>query len=168
MLVYASIERRFLAKCIDVIVFLLMFSVISVSFIASALITLPTHFDCWQISLLPFWKPAALTLVLSFLYHVASEASPLQGTLGKRVCKIIVCNSEGNRISVLQAIFRYIAKFISRIFFYFGFLMIVFTKNRRAFHDFISHTCVVEANPKLSFQEIYKRNASAKALNRKF
>jgi len=70
------------------------------------------------------------------------ESSKIQGTLGKKIIKIKVINLYGDRISIKTSIVRNLLKFISSIFF-FGFVLIAFTKKNQGLHDRLTETFVV-------------------------
>jgi len=70
------------------------------------------------------------------------ESSKIQGTLGKKIIKIKVINLYGDRISIKTSIVRNLLKFISSIFF-FGFILIAFTKKNQGLHDTLTETFVV-------------------------
>ena len=70
------------------------------------------------------------------------ESSKIQGTLGKKIIKIKVINLNGDRISIKTSIVRNLLKFISSIFF-FGFILIAFTKKNQGLHDRLTETFVV-------------------------
>jgi len=70
------------------------------------------------------------------------ESSKIQGTLGKKIIKIKVINLNGDRISIKTSIVRNLLKFISSIFF-FGFVLIAFTKKNQGLHDRLTETFVV-------------------------
>jgi len=70
------------------------------------------------------------------------ESSKIQGTLGKKIFKIKVINLNGDRISIKTSIVRNLLKFISSIFF-FGFILIAFTKKNQGLHDRLTETFVV-------------------------
>jgi uncharacterized RDD family membrane protein YckC len=66
-------------------------------------------------------------------------------TPGKRLVKIRVINVNGSsKISLLDVIYREtLAKFLSGIIFYVGYLMAAFTDDKRALHDRLAGTRVV-------------------------
>ena len=65
--------------------------------------------------------------VISWMYYALLDSSSWQGTIGKKMMGILVCNSEGKRISFLRATFRYFFHIFSALILYIGFLMVIFT-----------------------------------------
>ena len=67
-----------------------------------------------------------------------------QGTLGMKTWKIkIICNNN-NRLSYKQAIIRFNVAIISLLFFGLGFIISLFRKDKKCFHDIISKTALVK------------------------
>ena len=66
-----------------------------------------------------------------------------EGTLGMKTWKIkIICNN--NRLSYKQAIIRFNVAIISLLFFGLGFIISLFRKDKKCFHDIISKTALVK------------------------
>lgn len=78
-----------------------------------------------------------------FLYHVGFESSSMQATPGKRWTKIKVTDSNGEHPSLINTVIRNIAKFVSLLIFFGGFIAIIFDQKRRALHDYIGGTLVL-------------------------
>lgn len=76
------------------------------------------------------------------LYFTILEASPLQGTLGKLICGLIVADEEGNPINWRVSLLRNLLKFVSAIVFCIGFLIAFFTDKDQTFHDKVTHVVV--------------------------
>ncbi len=77
-------------------------------------------------------------------YYAAMESSSNQATVGKMALGIKVTDLEGNRISFGRALGRNLAKIISALIFYIGFIMAAFTAKKQALHDMIANTLVVK------------------------
>jgi uncharacterized RDD family membrane protein YckC len=122
---YSGISRRLIASMIDisVIIFLFMF-----------------------VELITETLDETLFYILFFLimwaYFVFQESSTLKSTVGKQAVNIIVTDLNGNRISFTQATKRFILKILSVIPFFIGFLLILFTSKKQAFHDIVAKTVV--------------------------
>lgn len=88
-----------------------------------------------------FWS-----LIWAFLN--AFLTSKVGGTIGKMAVGTKVVNSEGKMISFYQALFRnYIGYMVSGTIAFLGFIRILIDKkDRRAWHDLIADTYVVEAS----------------------
>jgi uncharacterized RDD family membrane protein YckC len=75
-------------------------------------------------------------------------------TPGKYIMGLKVISQDGQKISFIKAIIRYLGYFISIIPFGFGFIWIIFDSKRMAFHDKIAKTYVVymwDARPDENF-----------------
>ena len=70
-------------------------------------------------------------------------------TPGRKLLKIKVVNSQGEDVGFWRGAFREtLAKFVSAIFFYLGFLWIGWDGRKRGWHDYLAGTCVVRTTPK--------------------
>jgi uncharacterized RDD family membrane protein YckC len=78
------------------------------------------------------------------LYYAAMESSSNQATVGKMALGIKVTDLEGNRISFGRAVGRNLAKIISVLIFYIGFIMAAYTAKKQALQDMIAGTLVVK------------------------
>ena len=84
---------------------------------------------------------SSLTLIS---YNSICESSPMKGSLGKKLCKIVVVDADGMGLTFLNALGRSSAKVISISLFYMGFLSILFSEHRQALHDYLARTYVVK------------------------
>lgn len=93
--------------------------------------------------------PEAMTLVVLvyflvyLLYWPVMHASARQATFGKAMLGLKVTGYDGNRISLLRSIGRFLATFISGAVFMLGYLVAGFTKRKQSLHDLIASTYVV-------------------------
>ena len=78
------------------------------------------------------------------IYNSICEASPMQGSVGKKLCKLVVVDIDGVRLSYPNALLRSIGKAFSVAFLCLGFISILFTEHRQALHDFLAKTYVVK------------------------
>jgi uncharacterized RDD family membrane protein YckC len=83
--------------------------------------------------------------LLGLLYFALLESSSAQATLGKMALGLKVTKGDGSRISFGRAIGRYLAKIISGIILFIGYIMAAFTDRKRALHDMIADTVVIRA-----------------------
>jgi uncharacterized RDD family membrane protein YckC len=122
---YSGISRRLIASIIDifVIISLFMFLELITETIDEALFYILFFLAMWA-------------------YFVFQESSTLKSTVGKQAVNIIVTDLNGNRISFTQATKRFILKIFAVIPFFAGFLLILFTSKKQAFHDIIAKTLV--------------------------
>jgi uncharacterized RDD family membrane protein YckC len=96
----------------------------------------------------PLWQVGELCAVLWWvvapLYFAGMESSPLQATIGKRVLGIKVTDASGQRIGFGLGFRRWIAAALSYMTLCVGFLMVGFNRRKRALHDVIADTFVVD------------------------
>jgi uncharacterized RDD family membrane protein YckC len=79
-----------------------------------------------------------------FIYGSITEASEKQAGMGKRLMNIRVTDLNGNRISVGNAFGRNLAKLLSVLTFFFGYLYSFLNKKQQCFHDVLSNTLVIK------------------------
>lgn len=84
------------------------------------------------------------TFLIWIVYCIIGELSPLRGTLGKKVMRISVQSARGGRPKVSQVLGRNFGKILSAIPCYVGFLVASLSNGKRAWHDTLSGTSVVE------------------------
>lgn len=77
-------------------------------------------------------------------YFAGLESSAAQATPGKRALGIKVTNLAGERIGFGQALGRWFASALSYLSMYLGFIMAGFSDRKRALHDFLASTLVVD------------------------
>ena len=78
-----------------------------------------------------------------FLYNFLFYVSPLKGTLGQYLFKLIVVDANGKPISFGKAIIRSVCKVLSFNIFFLGFISVIFSRYRQSFHDALAKTYVV-------------------------
>jgi uncharacterized RDD family membrane protein YckC len=122
---YSGVSRRLIASIIDisVIIFLFMFLELITETLDETLF--------YTLFFLTMWA-----------YFVFQESSTLRSTVGKQAVNIIVTDLNGNRISFTQATKRFILKILALIPFFTGFLLILFTSKKQAFHDIVAKTVI--------------------------
>ena len=99
--------------------------------------------DTNPVAVLFFLFLICLSIIATWLYFALMEASPAQGTLGKRALGLKVTDEAGRRIGFGRATGRYAAKFLSGILFNIGYIMAAFTERKQGLHDMIAKTLVV-------------------------
>jgi uncharacterized RDD family membrane protein YckC len=82
-------------------------------------------------------------LVLSWLYYAGLESSAWQGTVGKRIMRLLVTDAYGRRIGFGRATGRYFGKILSALVLFVGYLMVPFTEQKQGLHDLMAGTLVV-------------------------
>ncbi len=130
---YAGFWRRFAAYAIDYLVVLLAGIVLGALAIRAGIVANGTQgrFTLWL-------------LAGYFLYCASLESSPWQATIGKRLIGIQVTNRRGERIGFARAAVRFVAKLLSVLTLFVGFLLIVITARKQALHDLVAGTLVTE------------------------
>ena len=88
------------------------------------------------------WQTNLLALIVYWLYSAILEGS-IGATLGKYFARLRIYNSDGSKLTLAKAIFRFPLKVISTISLL-GVLMIDVTKEKQALHDLICGTIVRE------------------------
>jgi uncharacterized RDD family membrane protein YckC len=88
-------------------------------------------------------KAQLVGLLLGILYEAVFLSSPWQATPGKRLLSIKVVDQKGQPISFWRAFGRGSAKVLSSLFLI-GYIVAFFTENKRALHDLMAGTIVIE------------------------
>jgi uncharacterized RDD family membrane protein YckC len=99
-----------------------------------------------------FYKPLFISRILflgtfmliNWLYHAVLESSSRQATFGKMLFKIRVTDINGKKISFGKATIRHFAKIFSTLILCFGYLVVVWTKQKQALHDKIANCIISE------------------------
>ena len=127
---YAGFWRRFVGFSLDSIVLMLPYAL---------LVYLLT--DYWGINIVV--ASALSTLLLAFIYE-GYMISRRGTTFGKDWVGIrVLRNSSGENLSFVRAGTRSLARYLSWLTVYVGFLIQPFTKHRQALHDFVVDSVVV-------------------------
>jgi len=89
-------------------------------------------------------KAQLIGMFLGILYEAVFLSSPWQATPGKKLLGLKVVDLNGLSISFWRAFGRASAKILSSILLI-GYIMAFFTKDKRALHDLMAGTIVIEA-----------------------
>lgn len=87
---------------------------------------------------------ALVTLLLQTVYFAFFHSAFSLATPGKMLVGIKVVRSNGEPISFLRGVARYFATIPSTLILFIGYLMAAFTQRKRALHDMICDTVVVD------------------------
>ncbi|MDI9238361.1 RDD family protein [Lysobacter sp. LF1] len=136
--VYAGFWKRYAAYMIDTVLLMIVFGIAGAVFGVSGT-SLITGKDTGA-----FGVFYVLQLALMMLYFGWMHASVNQATLGKLAVGIKVTDDDGERISLLRGIGRFFATIPSSLILCIGYLMAAFTDRKRALHDMIASTLVVD------------------------
>ena len=82
--------------------------------------------------------------IVNFIYHVVMEASPKQATYGKQILKIKVTDLLGERIDVARSLGRNVAKILSVLTLFIGYLYSFFNSKQQCLHDVVAGTLVIK------------------------
>ncbi len=90
----------------------------------------------------------AAIVVGLWLYEALMTSSPRGATLGKRALGLRIVRGDGERLSFGRATGRYFLRLLVTpiVPLAIGFLLAAFTARKRALHDFMADTVVIEAN----------------------
>ena len=137
---FAGFWIRFIAYIIDGLV---------IFFVFTALIALFTGDPFYQYKMNPmdlgreYWSMVFSNWILNIMYYSGFESSSKQATPGKMVMGIKVMDKNGERLTPLNAIGRYLGKILSALPLLIGFIMAGFDKKKQALHDKLANTFVV-------------------------
>jgi uncharacterized RDD family membrane protein YckC len=84
-----------------------------------------------------------VSLILSFAYEVYFVGR-FGGTPGKLLLRMRIVRSDFSRLTYARAAIRFFAKMLSDLTMYIGYIMVGFDPQRRALHDYIADTRVIE------------------------
>lgn len=132
---YGGFWIRFLATIIDGIIISIIGSLVGGNQITSyeqtadGMYSMNVNFVGWY-TLIP------IVYVLGF--WMWKSATP-----GKMALKLKIIDEQGNNLTPVKAIIRYLGYILSGIILGIGYLMIAFTKNKRGLHDMIAKTYVI-------------------------
>ncbi len=87
----------------------------------------------------PIW---GVGFVIQLVYFAYFESSEKQATFGKMALGLVVTDENGDRITFGKAAIRYLARIISSIILFIGYLIQPFTAKKQALHDMIAGTLV--------------------------
>ena len=86
----------------------------------------------------------AVPVIIYFVYKHLKCQTP-----GRKLLKIKVVNAKGEDVGFWRGAFREtLAKLVSAIFFYLGFLWVGWDRRKRGWHDHLAGTFVVQVQPK--------------------
>ncbi len=156
-IVYAGFARRFAALFVDGLVLIVP------GFVLSFLLGIPfailMHgYDERTRNIAQFVFGMVVGLLLRGAYFAVMESSKEQGTIGKRALGIKVTNASGAKLTFTEALGRWFAASLSHLTLYIGFFMAGFTDRKRALHDMVAGTLVVDRWAFSEFPERQQRS----------
>lgn len=148
---YAGFWLRFVAIIIDVVALAIVTFPIRLALFGMLGIhhamrpTFGERPDVMLGALLPaLMTTAGINFIINVLYFSFCESSIWQATLGKKALGLIVTDLQGRRISFGHALGRNLAKVISTLTFFIGYIMAGITAKKQALHDMIAGTLVIK------------------------
>ncbi len=131
-MVYSGFWRRFMATVIDALIMIIPACILG--------------------TLVPYVGG----LVLGLLYKPVFEASPLKGTPGKAMMRMVVLSEAGERLTLKQSYIRYFCSILSGFVLGIGYLMNLFTAKRQTLHDMIAESVVINQDaPDLNYFQVW-------------
>ena len=133
---FAGFDQRLLASTLD------WFMIVGI-FIVLIFICLVAISDKSTQMVVAFSLLATVPIV-KIIYHIVMESSAKQATYGKQLLKIKVCDMQGERINTGQAISRNLAKILSVLTLFIGYLFSFFNRQQQCLHDMVAGTLVIK------------------------
>ena len=133
---FGSFDQRLLASAIDT------FMVAGVCILAVFFASLFISENIFKLSLL--LGLLVIIPLVNLVYHIIMESSPKQGTYGKQLLGIKVCDLQGAPITTGHAAGRNFAKILSTLTLFLGYLYSFFNDKKQCLHDIVAGTLVVK------------------------
>jgi len=133
---FAGFDQRWLASVLD------WFMVLLVIIFFGVIALLSTSDKSTQIMIA--LSVLGIIPIVNFIYHVVMEASPKQATYGKQILKIKVTDLLGERIDVARSLGRNVAKILSVLTLFIGYLYSFFNSKQQCLHDVVAGTLVIK------------------------
>lgn len=87
-----------------------------------------------------------ISLLLWVTFSIFMDASTWQGTWGKKLFNIKVVDEDGERLSLSHSVKRNLAKVVSIVPVFIGFIWVFFDSKNRGLHDKIANTRVIQGS----------------------
>jgi uncharacterized RDD family membrane protein YckC len=156
----AGFLRRWAAVFIDYLILGITFQVISMVVTMSMAVGAASMGDAEVMSAAMLGMLGllyAIYFTMAGLYFSLFESSTSQATPGKMALGIKVTDASGKRLSFGHALGRWFSALLSYLTLYIGFFMAGFTERKRALHDMVAGTLVVDRWAYTEFPERQKR-----------
>jgi uncharacterized RDD family membrane protein YckC len=138
---FASFWIRLGAHIIDNVLTLLLLTVVALIFSMVIVAIYGAGAEEWALA--NSTAIGIVEFVPIIAYYAYFSAGSWQATPGKRICGIYVIRTNGERLDAPFGALRYLTYFLSALPLGLGFLMPLWTKERKALHDIICGTRVV-------------------------
>jgi uncharacterized RDD family membrane protein YckC len=140
---FGSFDQRLLAAVIDWLIVSAAFVLVAFVVMLILLLALPGD-DNKILRIGIIIGVVALTPLGKIVYNVMMESGPKQGTFGKQLLKVRVCDIYGERINATQALQRNLFKYLSVATLFIGYLIAFFNKKQQCLHDMLADTLVIK------------------------
>jgi uncharacterized RDD family membrane protein YckC len=133
---FAGFDQRWMASALDwfmVSLMVVFFGVIALLFISEK-----------STQIIIAASVLGIIPIANFIYHVIMEASAKQGTYGKQILKIKVTDMQGERIDFAKSLGRNLAKILSVLTLFTGYLYSFFNGKQQCLHDVVAGTLVIK------------------------
>ena len=136
---YASVWKRWVASVADGIIL----GVIRTGVVLLAGVMFRSDGEAPNPTLIAMVQLASLSI--NVLYEAILESSSKQATFGKMAMGLIVTDLDGRQLTFGKALARALAKILSALICFIGYLMAIWDDRRQALHDKIVGTYVIDA-----------------------
>jgi uncharacterized RDD family membrane protein YckC len=133
---FAAFDQRLLAAVIDY--FVLLMGYVFILLISFAFLEDKGQRILISLTFLPLLPVAKL------VYGSITEASAQQAGIGKKLLGIKVTDLRGNRIGLINSFGRNVAKILSVLPLFFGYLYSFLNKKQQCWHDIAANTLVIK------------------------
>lgn len=133
---FAAFDQRLLASVIDHFIIFGLYTIV----ILTSYIFIQGKEERINAFLIPF----PVIFIVKLVYGIFAESSAAQATIGKRMLNIKVTDLEGTRISFRRSLSRNLAKIMSVIPVFFGYLYSFLNKKNQCWHDITADTLVIK------------------------
>jgi uncharacterized RDD family membrane protein YckC len=141
----ASFWWRLLAYTIDYVILSIVLQYVFAVLTQNGVIhTLKSYSDIFNLSVRDWIILQLVSSVTLILYNSIGEASAFKGSLGKKLCGLVVVDADGTGLTYLNALIRSSGKALSVFLFYLGFLSFFWSEHRQTVHDMLAKTYVVK------------------------
>lgn len=133
---FAGFDQRWMASALDwfmVSLVIVFFGVIALLFISEK-----------STQIIIAVSVLGIIPIANFIYHIIMEASAKQGTYGKQILKIKVTDMQGERIDFAKSFGRNLAKILSVLTLFIGYLYSFFNSKQQCLHDVVAGTLVIK------------------------
>jgi uncharacterized RDD family membrane protein YckC len=141
----ASFWWRLIAYAVDAIIVSVSISIFASEFLVAMYKQMEADTNSTE-ALLARLKFNLIVFAISAVYHSILEATPMRGSIGKRLFKLAVVDEDGRRLGILKALVRNFTKLASSLVFGIGYLAILWDDHKQAWHDKAAKTYVIIRN----------------------